>query len=256
MNHERGKQVSSSLLALSFVGFLATCIIYIVTKSSTLVVAGALICIAFVVAGIVLGLFVVRSRRKARTRELEAISKKLGWKFDSQPEQTNFLKEVPESLNTEFLGSVLEGKTQNLITGKTEAFDFAVFDQVYLHGVGADTREAVSTCILLKDKQLQLPVFRCEPRGWAHTIFKFLLSKETMFESHPKFSHRYRVHGPDEVALKQTFSPALLTYLEQTTPLTLVGAENYLIVLKEDAVFSPDGIMENLKKAVEMTKLL
>jgi len=76
-----------------------------------------------------------------------------------------------------------------------------------------------------------------------------------MFEGHPKFSRKYRLHGPDDAALRQTFNPTLLAYLEQNTPFTLVGAENYLIVLKEDAVFSPDEIPDRLNKTVELAKL-
>ncbi len=255
MNYKHVRTISSFLLALTFIGFLVTCVLYIKTKSLNLLLGGVFLCLAFFISGVVLGLFSVRLERKIRTKELEKISERLGWNFDPQPEKLNFLKGIPESLNVEFLGSLLEGRTQNLITGKIQDLDFAVFDQIYLENTGEDKYERVVTLFILNNKQLRLPVFCCEPKKSWHKFFNFFFKKDIMFENYPKFSQKYRLYGPNEIAVRQTFNPKLLTYFQQKTPLTTIGAENYLIVYKQNSVCPPEEILERLNKTVEMANL-
>ena len=235
---------------------LVVMVLYIKTKSQTLLFGGAFLFFGIFISGVALALFYNHLERKARTKGLEKISEQTGWNFEPQPEKLNFLKSIPESLNkAEFLGSILEGKTRNLLTGKIQGWNFVVFDQIYQDGFGEDRKESAVTLFVLNNKQLRLPAFCCEPNKFVYKLAKFFFKTAIMFENYPKFSQKYHLYGPNEIAIRQTFNSKLLLYFQQKTPLTTIGAENCLIVYNQNSVCPPEETLESLNKTVEMANL-
>lgn len=215
MNSKRAKTISSFLFCITIIGFLVMCFLYLMTKSPNVIFVGVFLCIGFLISGVAVGLFGVRSERRTRTKELEKVSGQLGWKFDPQPENRNFLKGVPEIIDAEFMVSLLDGTTHNLMTGNIQGWDFAVFDQFYIKGDGEDKSETAATLFIVSNSRLHLPVFCCEPKTFIHKFLKFLFKGSVLFETNPEFSRKYHLHGTNEIAVRQTFNPKVLTHFQK-----------------------------------------
>ncbi len=61
----------------------------------------------------------------------------------------------------------------------------------------------------------RIPDFVLAPENLFHKIGQAFGYQDIDFESHPDFSKRYLLRGPDEAAIRAAFAPAALSYLEQ-----------------------------------------
>jgi hypothetical protein len=256
MNFKYVRNISFLLLALAPVELIGVTFFYTLTKYQAFRSGGAFLFVGTFISGIALLLFSNYLEKKSRTKLFKNISEQTGWNFEPQPENVKSLKSFPESLiKAEFLENILKGKTRNLLTGKMQDSDFAVFDQYYVDGFGEEKHQRRITLFVLNSKQLRLPIFCCEPNGFVYKLVNFFLKKAVMFENYPKFSQKYQLYGPNEIAIRQTFNFEVLSYFQQQAPLTIIGAENYLIVYKPDYMCPPEEIFERINKTVEIANL-
>ena len=159
----------------------------------------------FVVA-IVAGLRIEKKRREA----LQAFASQMGLTY---AEKLNALGEMP----CHEAGVFQKGrskKAKNYMTGKVADVDLILTDYQYTTGSGKNSTTYNLTVAAYCIPGLDLPDFALESENFLTRFAEKFGMQDIDFESHPQFSKTYRLSGKDENAIRQLFTPALLTSIE------------------------------------------
>jgi hypothetical protein len=76
------------------------------------------------------------------------------------------------------------------------------------------------------------------------------------FGQRPEFSKQYLLRGPDEIAIRQTFNDALLSFFESYSGTCFDGGTNQLFVFRAGHRFQPQEIQSQLALALNILSLL
>ncbi|MEC9473853.1 MAG: hypothetical protein VX584_04130, partial [Actinomycetota bacterium] len=68
---------------------------------------------------------------------------------------------------------------------------------------------------MLDAEDLQLPTFVIRPENLFHKIGSTFGYQDIDFDAHPTFSKRYLLRGPDEEAIRNTFTDEFLSSYER-----------------------------------------
>lgn len=104
----------------------------------------------------------------------------------------------------------MRGRFSNVMTGSVSGLQIALFDYTYHQG-----KSVVTQTLAAFTQDLRLPAFELRAENVFDRIGEAFAHRDIDFDSHPEFSKRYFLRGPDEAATRQLFTPSLLTYFEQ-----------------------------------------
>ena len=114
------------------------------------------------------------------------------------------------------------------------------------------------TIIIINSDSLQLPSFTLQPERLVQKI-NLAVGYEKIdidFDSHPDFSKRYLLQGPDEEKIRKFFKPEIIAYFEQHSRLCAEGDGNALLVFKQEHIVPPEEFRSFINKALELYDLL
>lgn len=152
------------------------------------------------VALVVTGIIFILAYRRAQQRQsaLAGIASTLGFSFRSfDAEWTKPLGEFPIFKRK---GSP---QVKNLMRGVKEGKEVLLFE--YTFSEGDAVRNQTAVCWRLRADSF--PRFELGPEGFFQSIFE---GGDIDFASHPEFSNRYLLKGPDEQAIRGLFQPRVL----------------------------------------------
>jgi hypothetical protein len=152
----------------------------------------------------------VMSRK--RTKALTAVAPEIGFYF--QGEDWNGPQQAPD-LTTALFKKGRNGEYRNIMTGSAAGFRTAFFDYAFTVGYGRSQRTYRQTVAAFSHKASLLPQFALRTKGILQKIGNAFVHKDINFDSHPEFSRRYQLRGPDEPQLRAVCTPQLLSFLEQ-----------------------------------------
>ena len=187
-----------------------------------------------------------------RKRELSVVAQQLGFQFVPQGHD-NFQQSL-EEFHLATLGT--RQKLSNLMHGKMEGSDVAIFDHEYFVPNGKTSRKVSQTVIWLQRRGTKRTEFALRPENFWNTIGTWVGHGDINFDSHPTFSRDYLLRGDDENAVRELFNADVLTFYEQHSALSTEGAGNKLFVYRAEALLAPDEIKSFLKEALQLLSLL
>ena len=88
-----------------------------------------------------------------------------------------------------------------------------------------------------------MPEFEMRPRGIVQKMGDFFVGRSMDFNSHPNFSSRYRLRGPNIEKSREIFTPALLSFLQSLDPTKkwrLEGVGNTLLIYRSNKRVKPE----------------
>ena len=211
------------------------------------------------VLGLLISLFVINMQHRAERRRihnLRKVAKRLNFKFGLL-ESERFLK----SLETFHLMSVGHPvRLSNLMHGKIEGTDIALFDFTHVIGYGNKSRKVHQTVhqtvIWLQRRGIRRTEFALCPEGFWSTAGSWLGHGDINFESHPTFSRIYLLRGDDESAIRELFNDDVLEFYENCSGLTTEGSGNKLLFYRAGVRVDPDEIQPFLNDALRLLSLL
>jgi hypothetical protein len=162
------------------------------------------------VVAVIVGLIVSQIQARRRTAALQATAKEMGFIFEGE--------DWSDQAQSPQLGTVLferggGGRFKNIMSGTAAGFKTSLFDYSYTVGGGKSSRTYTQT-VAAFSQDLSLPLFEMRPEGFVDRIADAIVHKDIDFESHPEFSRRYLLRGPEPEKVREFFTPALLTFLE------------------------------------------
>jgi hypothetical protein len=144
----------------------------------------------------------------------------------------------------------------NLLSGWLDGMEALIFDYQYTVGSGKSQRHYSQTVIALNPGK-SLPLFELRPEKIAHKIASLFGSPDIDFNSHPEFSKRYLLRGPDENALRGFFGPLLLNFFASNPEFWSVESNGRrLIVYRAETQHEPPLIPEFARQARQIAGIL
>jgi hypothetical protein len=173
---------------------------------------------------------VVQSKRaKQRTLQLQSAATMLGWQF-AQAAPMNWIA------NVEKFSLFNQGHSKsitNLIYGEREGVKTALFDYEYVTGYGKNRTTHRQSVVYFEPRDLNLPFFSLCPERTFHKIIAAFGYQDIDFGNRPEFSSRYLLRGPDEQAVRNSFSEAALGFYEMNPGTCTDGGGNQLFVFRQ-----------------------
>ncbi|HLW64092.1 MAG TPA: hypothetical protein VKS79_02155 [Gemmataceae bacterium] len=193
------------------------------------ILAGVII---VVVAIVIINYFV----EKKRTEAFQKVAEEFGFKFLPKGDAG-----LLGSLSSFYLFSQGHSKKLfNLMRGTTRDLQVCIFDYRYTVGYGKHQKIYQQSVICFEAEDMDLPSFNLRPESFWHKIGAVFGYKDINFDTHPEFSKRYLLRGPDEEEIREVFTPEVLDQLEETNGICIEAEGPQLIYYRSSKRLKPD----------------
>jgi len=177
--------------------------------------------------------FIINSLKRAkaerieRMKDLEIQAKQLGMSFTPEPA----VDMVSGFKNFNIFSLGRGKKIENIFEGTFDDIPIQVFDYQYTvsGGRSSTTYRLTVGCVYMGD--ILFPKFSMGPEYFFHKWGDAFGFTEIDFESHPNFSDRYLLKGPDEKAVREIFTPKILDYFQNRADIMNVEAEEDKLII-------------------------
>lgn len=200
----------------------------------------------FLITGGLIFYAIIADRK--RTAAMAQAAEELGFEFDPTSRDT-----LPDDLAELYLftqGS--RRRARNVMRGKTSDLDVTIFDYTYTVGTGKNKSSFTQTVVCFRTGNLRLPIFSLRPENIWHRIGTMFGMKDIDFESHPKFSKSYLLKGPEEVAVRHTFTESVLDFFEDRPGLCVEADSRVLVFYRQNKRVDPTAIRDFLAEGFEV----
>jgi hypothetical protein len=211
-----------------------------------IVLFGSLLLGVLIVASIIR-----RKREQERTRQFVNVASLLGWQFSSAAD----LSWIP---NLEKFMLFTHGHSKsitNVMYGELNGTKAAFFDYHYVVGQGKNRRVYNQSVAYFEPRNLNLPFFSLRPERTFHKIISAFGYQDIDFGNRPDFSSRYLLRATDEVAVRQSFNDALLSFYEMNQGTSTDGGGNQLFIFRQNTRVEPHEAQAFLNWALQLQGL-
>lgn len=201
-----------------------------------------IVILAVIICIISLVLYLIMSEKKRR-QELERVSREIGFTFSPSAHiQLPGLK----------LFSTGHSKSKkNLLTTTSGGVQWSIFD--YRFSMGRDTQEQT---VAMAQLDRDLPEFSLSLEHFYHKIGDAIGLKDIDFEYYPEFSQKYRLTGKDENAVRQLFTPIVISTITSQELREHVEAKgNSIIMYTPRKRVKPEDLYGFFQKACIIVEL-
>jgi hypothetical protein len=181
-----------------------------------------------------------------RTQAIKQIAEKMGLQFKGEG-QAGLIASLG---HLDLFSKGRSKQARNLIFGDTEEVKLYLFDYYYTTGSGKNSSRHSQTVAYFQAPDMRLPQFTLQPESFLHWVAESLGFQDIDFETHPDFSKKFVLKGPEEQQVRELFRPQLLEYFEQQAPdqLSVQGAGDQLVVFVANQKQSPTGLKSFMDK--------
>lgn len=103
----------------------------------------------------------------------------------------------------------------NLVRGQTQDVDMALFDYRYTTGSGKHQATHHLSVVAFQSMHLDLPAFELGPEQFFHRLVSAFGFQNIDFAGYPTFNKRYLLRGPDEDAIRASFTEPVIQHFEE-----------------------------------------
>ena len=185
-----------------------------------------------------------RSYDTSRGQQMQQAARQIGFGFTAQAE----LAALPFFAGFElFEGNPL--KFENLLTGKMDSRDAAIFDLVYRNvgGSGGGTTTSRQTMAAVISNELNLPTFYLRPEGAIEKVLSAVSRIDIDFAERPNFSRAFLLYGKDEMSIRRLFNTPKFDFFEQNPGLSVSGSGSCVFLYTSRTLAQPAQIGQYLK---------
>ena len=206
---------------------------------------------ALLMGGLIVATIVARKREQERTRQMLNVASLLGWQFS----EAAGLNWIP---NLETFALFYQGHSKqikNAMYGEIDGVKAAIFDYYYVLGQGKHRSTFNQSVVYFEPHNLNLPPFSLRPEHTLHKIISAFGYQDIDFGNRPDFSSKYLLRGPDEQAVRSTFTDALLGFYELNEGTSTDGGGNQLFMFRQNQRPAPHETQAFLNLALQLQRL-
>jgi MFS superfamily sulfate permease-like transporter len=190
-----------------------------------------------------------------RQQRMKKMAVDNNWYFVSQENV-----DASELLDFEFFRSRPLDSKSNVIGGEFEEHqaDWEMSDIIFDEGAML-SKEVYKTTLLLVHLPDSIPAFTLESEGIFDKLFERLSIKSSQdidFDEAPLFSSKLKLTGPDESAIRQLFTPELLSFLETEEIYHIECNGRAMIIFKSLKIAKPGEIKNMVRFTRDLVKHL
>lgn len=201
-----------------------------------LVVLAVIICIICIVAYLILG-------EKKRRQELERVSREIGFTYNPVAD-----------IQLPGLRLFTTGHSRfkkNLLTTTRSGVTWSLFD--YRFSLGKNTQEQT---VAMAQLDRELPEFSLSREHFYHKLGDVIGLEDIDFEYYPEFSQKYRLTGKDKDAIRQLFTPGVISTITSQQLRECVEAKgNFIIIYTPRKRIKPQDLFGFFQKASTIVDL-
>lgn len=176
-----------------------------------------------------------------RKQKLEAAALQCGFQYDREGEA------LPEGAKAalDLFNRGHAKESLNILRGATAGTDVVIFDYRYTIGQGKGSQTYVQTVAAFKLRGA-IPSFTLCKENLLHKMMSAVGYQDIDFDAFPEFSKRYLLRGPDEQAIRQLFTPGLISFFETSgdAHLAVEGGGEWLLVYQLSKRSDPEKLRE------------
>jgi hypothetical protein len=187
-------------------------------------------------------------KEKIRNEQLGEVAEQLGLFFS--PDGTQELLDRLSQFQLFNLGH--SRKMSNLIAGDTEEVAISIFDYKYTVGTGKQQQTNSMTVAAIKSPELRCPEFGLRPEKFIDRFGALLGYQDINFDSNPQFSKMFVLQGPDETAIREFMTPALLQFFEANPGITVIAEQGTLLFYWQGKRAKPEELKDFFAKSYEV----
>jgi len=224
-------------------------------KKAGITLSEYLIPIAFFGGIILVAIVVIYVAQVFENKRKEAIAKiagDLGLTFyaDGDPELQS------QMTGFKLFNSGRSRRLYNMVHGKADGVDLAIFDYKYTTGSGKNSSTHNQTVVFIGAADLNLPQFTLCPESFFAKVGSFFGFEDIDFESHPKFSDNCYLTGADEEAIRRTFTGEVLRFFEENPGITTDAFGRSFIFYRGGQREKPEKIRDLMGQAFKLYAML
>ena len=204
-----------------------------------------------IVAVIAIVWMVSSYRRKKRAEALVRVAEELGLDYAAQGTEEFVTGFGPFQLFSRGRSK----KVFNLMQGAADERGLAIFDYQFVTGSGKSAKTWHYTVLCIRFDGQPAPTFSLRPENLGDKILGWFRGNDIDFDTHPTFSKRYFLHGEDETAVRNLFTPTVLEYFEERKSLSAEAMGQTLLVYRVGRV-PPQNIGAHLGDGLELLSLI
>jgi hypothetical protein len=227
--------------------------------SSLIGIAFFAVFIGIFVVAVVYGIKADKKRREA----LEAFASQMGLSYT---EKLDSIDEIP-FCEARIFQKGRSKRARNFMAGTISDVQVIITDYQYTTGSSSSgttgshssTTTHLMTIAAYRIPGLELPDFTLETESFLTRIAEKFGMQDIDFESHPQFSKSYRLSGKNENAIRQFFTPALLTSIENgliPKSLRVLANAGWLIIHSDPTCIKNENIQSFLNDTFDLANKL
>ncbi|MCI0354976.1 MAG: hypothetical protein L0099_08065 [Acidobacteria bacterium] len=206
---------------------------------------------------VLVGIVIVASHflEQRRVKALEQAALEIGFTFEREAD----LQALGEARSVHLLGLGHSQQLRNLMRGHAGGGQALLFDFEYTQGAGKYRQTYIQTVAAFRLKRGVLPGFQLGPESVLHKVGALFGYQDIDFDSHPQFSSRFLVRGPDENAIRAVFDPGVLGFfegLEKGQRWWVEGQGEWLIAYRWAEETKPARLRQFLEEASAIATLV
>lgn len=192
--------------------------------------------------------FAFHQYERARTQRFEALAVEMSLEF--HPKGDGRVTALMGELRLFNQGH--RRRTHNMLIGRTDDVDIAIFGYRYTTGSGKHQHTHSQTVISFQSPHLSLPKFELRPEHMFHKLGQAFGYQDIDFESHPDFSKRYLLRGPDEQSIREAFTPDVLDFFESKKGISVEAANDRLVFFRSGKRIKPEQVRTFMEEGFEV----
>jgi hypothetical protein len=173
--------------------------------------------------------------RQKRLQSLQSFATQNGWEFVPGAGVDYFPNASSYELFNPLKGS--SKKLTALMKKPHDGGEALVFDYSYkVHSSGHGSSQRECTVLAFRSPRLQLPYFALYPESFFSGLGELFGYNDIDFESHPKFSERFKLCGKDVTQVRQLFRPQVRAFFEDIETISADGGGDCLFLYTRNKV--------------------
>ena len=198
---------------------------------------------------LVAGLLVLqRTQGSGRTREMQALARRMGWSFHARPA----LNAVPDRERLALFTVRMPQRMRSHLSGQVGEMQVAVFDLEHTRGGTDRPQGSEQTVVHVHAPQLDLPAFSLRPETVRHRMGDRIGGDDIDLDADPRFSHAYLLRGPDPEAIREAFSGKVRDFYHRHSDSSTDASGSDLLFWRRGHVATPAEIPALVQTALDL----
>lgn len=176
---------------------------------------------------------------RKRQKEMKRASPEIGFTYNEVADI-----ELPD-LKLFSIGSSCSPEVKSLLTTTRFYIKWSLFDYQFLIGENAQKQTVV-----MAQLDNELPEFYLSRERFYHKFGEIIGFKDIDLQNYPEFSERYRLKGADEKAIRQLFTPQVISIItNQQLEAHIEAKGNFIIIYTPGRIVEPADLYSFFQKA-------